>query len=247
MKIKELKLGVTNCYLVETGDRYVLIDTGYANEWELFCRRLKEVNVTLADVSHLVLTHHHDDHCGLLNSVLRVNEKIQIVLSYRAKDYLAKGENDRTHGAACANRRANLFVSFLKWRNGEQWTTHPFPAYEAREADILVLGETRLEEIGIPLNGRIVETPGHSSDSISVLLEDGTCFVGDAASNLPQFLGLKYCVIIVEDIEEYYKTWRRLLAGGAQRVFPAHGGPFPAAKLAQNVGSLTSSDLVPLA
>jgi glyoxylase-like metal-dependent hydrolase (beta-lactamase superfamily II) len=94
------------------------------------------------------------------------------------------------------------------------------------------------------LNGRIIETPGHSLDSISVVFDDGDCFVGDAAANLPQFLGTKYCVILIEDLEAYYTSWRKLISEGARQVFPAHGKPFPAEKLEQNIYKNSGSQMV---
>lgn len=67
MEIIILKLSVTNCFPVKTYNKYILIDTGYEHDWKLFSRRLKEVNVGLSEASHIILTHHHDDHFGLLN------------------------------------------------------------------------------------------------------------------------------------------------------------------------------------
>ena len=75
MKIIKLKLSVTNCFLVQVGDKYILVDTGYDWEWEAFCSRLKEARVSFADISHIILTHHHDDHSGLLNNILTENRR----------------------------------------------------------------------------------------------------------------------------------------------------------------------------
>jgi len=88
MNIIPLKLSVTNCFLVKAGDQdqYVLIDTGYEDDWDLFRRRLKEVDVELFQVSHIILTHHHDDHCGLLHNILQENDSIRVVMSYLCKD-----------------------------------------------------------------------------------------------------------------------------------------------------------------
>ncbi len=97
------------------------------------------------------------------------------------------------------------------------------------------------------MDGKIVETPGHTVDSISVLLDDGSCFVGDAAANLPSVAGAKNCVILVEDIDEYYRTWQKLLWLGARRILPAHGEPFDAARLSQNLGKIRRGDLIPSA
>jgi hydroxyacylglutathione hydrolase len=77
-----------------------------------------------------------------------------------------------------------------------------------------------------------------------LLLEDGSCFVGDAAANLPQIAGAKYCVILVEDIEEYYKSWGKLISAGARRIYPAHGEPFAVEKLSRHMGAIRQSDLI---
>lgn len=246
MKMRQLKLSFNNCYLVGSGDKYILVDTGYESSWELFGRQLSEAGVSLSDISHLMLTHHHDDHCGLLNRLVQANPGIRIVMSDRAKVLLATGANDRAHRTCYVSKPVRLIFGTVR-HFSKQWQTHAFPSYLGRESDIVIQGETSLDDVGIRLSGRILETPGHTVDSISLLLEDGTCFVGDAAANMPQFMGTKYCVILLEDLEEYYRSWRKLIAAGAQRIFPAHGEPFAACRLTENLGKITSRDLIPVA
>lgn len=243
MDKKELKLRVTNCYLIKIGNNYLLIDTGYDDEWELFCKRLEEVGVSLSKISHILLTHHHDDHCGLLNRILEENQDIRIIMSYCAKDYLLAGKNDQTHGGWYVNKRINLIVSLFKIFE-KRLKTHTFPPYQSREVDIPIERDTHFKEIGIGLDGRIVETHGHTLDSISIVFDDGDCIVGDAAANFLQFAGTKYCVVIIEDLEEYYKSWRRLISEGARQIFPAHGKPFPAEKLEQNIDKISRKNMV---
>jgi glyoxylase-like metal-dependent hydrolase (beta-lactamase superfamily II) len=43
-----------------------------------------------------------------------------------------------------------------------------------------------------------------------------------------QFAGTKYCVILIQDLEQYYRTWTKILEAGAKQIFPGHGKPFPA-------------------
>ena len=52
--------------------------------------------------------------------------------------------------------------------------------------------------------------------------------VGDAAANFLQFAGTKHCIIYLEDLDQYYQSWVRILEAGAKRIFPAHGEPFAA-------------------
>ena len=69
-----------------------------------------------------------------------------------------------------------------------------------------------LENIGIP--GEILHTPGHSEDSVSLLLDDGSVFTGDLTP--PQYIGL-------EDPQVVHESWRLLRERGAKRVYPGHG------------------------
>jgi glyoxylase-like metal-dependent hydrolase (beta-lactamase superfamily II) len=237
-----LKLGVTNCFLVRARSAYILIDTGYAYEWDLFCKRLRQAGVSLSEVSHVILTHHHDDHCGLLNAIVRENNDIHVVMSHLTGDILLSGKHYHTSGSGYVNKRISFLLS-LKSVFDKRWT-HTFPPYRVRENDVLVRRETRLNEIGIELEGKILETPGHSVDSISILLDDGDCFVGDSAANSLQWAGTKYCVISIDDLDDYYASWRKMVAGNARRIYPAHGNPFPGAELEKNLGKNKRENMV---
>jgi hydroxyacylglutathione hydrolase len=251
MEIITLKLSVTNCYLVKADARYILIDTGYEADWELFCKRLAEKGVGFAQLSHIILTHHHDDHAGLLNYIVKENPQIQVVMSQLAPDLLARGENDTTHPKGVINRRVKLLLSLKRLiimmalkKYVSKSSNLKFPPYDVRQNDILISGETGLKAIGIDLKGRILKTPGHTVDSITVLFDDGDAVVGDAAANMLRFAGTKYCVIGLSDLDKYYRSWQKLIAAGARQIFPAHGKPFPVAKLQANLGKNRKSNMV---
>ena len=228
MNFTPLKLSVTNCFLIKAGDHYVLIDTGYEDDWDLFRTRLNEAHVELSQISHIILTHHHDDHCGLLRNILWENHSIWVVMAHLCKDLILRGENDRTHGGGFLNRRIaflmrrrRLYLSLVLKKLIAKGKIDTFPPYRLRNFDILVAEDTGLREIGIPLDGKIIETPGHTVDSVSILFEDGDCLIGDAAANFLQFLGSKYCVVLITDMGAYYQSWEKVIAAGARRIFPA--------------------------
>jgi glyoxylase-like metal-dependent hydrolase (beta-lactamase superfamily II) len=247
-----INLSVTNCYLLPTlQHKYVLIDTGYAEDWNLFSKRLKQTGIGLDKISHIILTHHHDDHCGLLNPIIQANPDIQVVMSALAKDLLLVGKNDRTHGGGIINRNVEKILAFkqtyLSWvlkRDIKKENNLLFPIYHLREKDILIKEDQSLEKIGIHLPGKIIATPGHSTDSISILFDDGDCFIGDAAANFMQFAGTNYCVIFVQDLETYYQSWSKVIAEKAQIIYPAHGGAFRVERLIENLGKNKTGDLV---
>ena len=251
MNFLPLKLSVTNCFLVEAGDRYVLVDTGYEDDWDVFRTRLNEAGVELIQISHLILTHHHDDHCGLVHHILQENDSIRVVMSQLCTELIRTGKNDRTHGGGFLNRRValllelrRLYISLLLKKVIAKGKGFTFPPYQLRDCDIVVTGDTRLREIGIPLDGTIIETPGHTVDSVSILFDDGDCLIGDAAANFLQFAGTKYCVIFITDMGAYYESWEKVIAAGALRIFPAHGEPFGVDKLKTNLWKNKAENIV---
>ena len=83
-----------------------------------------------------------------------------------------------------------------------------------------------MAEFGI--HGKVIHTPGHSSGSISVLLETGDAFVGDLAMNgFPLRIG-PGLPIFAEDLQKVKESWKLLLDMGVKNVYPAHGNPFSA-------------------
>ena len=104
----------------------------------------------------------------------------------------------------------------------------PFVNISATRVD-MVLGdeEVSLKEYGIP--GKAIYTPGHSSGSISVLLETGDAFVGDLAMNRFPLRLTPGLTIFAEDWQKVKESWQLLLEQGAKTIYPAHGQPFSAA------------------
>jgi glyoxylase-like metal-dependent hydrolase (beta-lactamase superfamily II) len=89
--------------------------------------------------------------------------------------------------------------------------------------------EYSLESYGI--QGKLIYTPGHSSGSMSLLLDTGDAFVGDLAFGwFPMRIG-PGMPIFAEDtnaISVIKESWRKLLFNGAKQIYPAHGKPFNA-------------------
>jgi glyoxylase-like metal-dependent hydrolase (beta-lactamase superfamily II) len=243
MELIALKLSVTNDYLFRNGDSWVLVDTGYAEDRELFERRLADAGVALSDISHLILTHHHDDHAGLVNWLVERNPQIAVVMSDLTKELLLVGHNDLSHGGGLINRKiARLIglkrfgVFFKTGKLPKKEANLSFEPYAARENDILLSCEVRLRDIGIEADGTIFATPGHTVDSVSILFDDGDCLVGDAAAAMLSFAGTHHCVIFVMDLAQYYESWRLILSRGARRILPAHGKAFVAGLLERDMG-----------
>jgi hydroxyacylglutathione hydrolase len=234
VEFQSIKLRYTNCYLIRHRGGVLLVDTGYDYEWDRFADGLARRGIEPGDISHLILTHHHDDHCGLLNRLTAENPGLVMIMSAQASRRLEGGVHVYKEGAGYITRRIRL-LAWIKSRLEPTWT-HSFPPFRARPHDRIIEAPMRLSDLGLDLEGSLLATPGHTEDSLSVVMDDGTCFCGDAAANFMQFAGARYCVVFIEDIRQYYRSWDLLLAAGAQLVCPSHGKPFRARRLRENSG-----------
>ncbi len=229
----QLQLKLTNCFVIPVDEKFMLVDTGYEWEFEKLKQELAENHLTLQSIKYLFITHHHDDHLGLVKRIIDENPKIKIVSSKIGKDFLASGKHNNFKGAGYINKRIG-FVLGLKGQFDKKWT-HSFPPVILRDSDILIDKDISFKDIAINIGGKIVNTPGHTKDSISIVLENGDCISGDATANFLGFLGTESCVISVNDLDEYYSSWDKLIAENVKTIYPSHGKPFNVERLVKNL------------
>ncbi|MGN0536724.1 MAG: MBL fold metallo-hydrolase [Acutalibacteraceae bacterium] len=149
--VEEIKYGNTKCYLI---DRKVLIDTDWAGSLQNFFKCIKQKKILISDIKYLIITHFHPDHMGIAQELSELG--INIVVLEEQKDYIHFSDK-----------------IFEKEKN----TT--FKPIEENRIMTISCSESRhfFENIGI--HGEIIHTPGHSEDSISILLDNGIAIVGD--------------------------------------------------------------------
>lgn len=223
-KFYRIPLGVTNCWLLPCAEGYLLIDTSYNDSYDRFLREMEKRKLDPGKIRYLLLTHHHEDHAGFA-ARLAADTGCRIIAHEKALKHLALGRSADTMEPLNRRTRA-AYAAF-----GHIRKLSGYPTVELSVNDLIIFGDndTLLSEIGI--SGEILETPGHSADSISVLLEDGTLFAGDMAMNFLKPCGLKYRPIYAENYQEVEQSWEKVLGKGARMIYPAHGMPFPAERL----------------
>jgi len=224
-RVHSVKLGWTRCFLLKCTGGYLLIDTDYEKYYALFEKKLARLGIATSDIKYLLLTHHHDDHAGFAAELVR-RTGCKVIAHRNAVSALEEGKNEDA-GIKPANRRIQIVMTFYMQVHKE----FNFPPVRLAERDILIEGDNDSFLKGIGIDGVILHTPGHSRDSISVLLSDGSAFVGDAAMNFLRWTDMGHRPIVIEDINTVYESWRKLRERGARVIYPAHGRPFSAAKL----------------
>ena len=151
--ILTLRYGNTYTFLVKGSSGNLLVDTDYAGTMQGFYRALKANGIMLNQINCVMATHYHPDHCGLIGQLQEQGVQLLLVDS----------QVDAVH-----------FPDNIFTREKREY----IPVDPAK-AMILAANETRqfLKRLGI--EGEIIRTASHSADSVSLILDDGSCFVGD--------------------------------------------------------------------
>lgn len=152
--IIELKYGNTNTYLIKGKEKYILFDTDWAGTFERFCQAIKSIGIQIQDIEYLFLSHFHPDHMGIAGQLAELG--IKIVVVDIQKDFVHFSDE-----------------IFAKEKNKS------FIPIDDAKVILISIDESRsfFEKLGI--QGEIIETPGHSDDSVSIWLDDGMLLVGD--------------------------------------------------------------------
>lgn len=220
-----INLGITKCYVLECNDGYLLIDTAYSKNYKKFMKELQKLNIKLEEIKYLLLTHHHDDHAGFASKLLQETAANLIVHKKATKGLLAgKHVYDYKPVNNCIMIVLTLFSPKRK---------HEYPPLDVAKYKTYLISkdESNILKDLCGIDGKIIYTPGHTPDSISIILDSGEAFVGDAAMNFLNFCRIKYRPIYINDIKEVLDSWNKIIQNNSQVIYPAHGRPFQAQEL----------------
>lgn len=152
--IKLLKYGNTNTFYIENGDKGILIDTDWAGTLSKFFKEIKRNGVIFNNIKYVMATHYHPDHMGLISKLMELGIKLIVFDVQRAYVH---------YSDEIFSRDKSLNYS---------------PIVDSK-ATIITCKESRCFLSQLNINGEIIHTPGHSDDSVSLILDEGIAIVGD--------------------------------------------------------------------
>ena len=230
---------IMNTYVYPCEDGYIMVDTGYEHSLKDVERKLNQKNIRLTDIKYVFLTHAHDDHAGFLNELLSKTTDLKVIISDKSMETLKKGQNSFVGG--CSTLLAWIFCKLMGIVGKAE---HRFPIiedkYDDRFIEITKNNKNELEKI---LNGKILFTPGHTADSISLKVGK-IVFCGDAAMN--GFPSVKRLIIWIENVYQFKQSWNVLLNTDAEKIYPAHGMPFDKNDIRKYIHKIQNVSLRPL-
>lgn len=186
-----LKYGNTNTFYISNANGHsgILVDTDWAWTLSEFFKAIKSRNISIDEIKFLIITHYHPDHMGLASELVELGIKLVVV----------DVQCDFIH---CSD---NIFQ-----RNKHRI----YEPIKDDETIIISCEDSRnfLAEIGIA--GEIIYTPGHSDDSISIILDEGVAIVGD--------LDPVDSVLAYKDNTVLKNSWNKVLGHDLKVVFYGH-------------------------
>ncbi len=185
----------TNFWVVSAGRSRLLVDLGWPGMFDALTTNLARMDIPLREITHGVATHYHMDHAGAAQDLKNSGMRLLV-----AEEQVA----------AIAPMARHM-------KPTDRYT----PIVSAGNV-VVSCAESRAVLDSLGIGGQFVHTPGHSDDSISVLLDGGEVFTGDLT--WPAFA-------TEETMQQVLASWAQLRAIGARTVYAGHGAvrPMPAA------------------
>lgn len=148
-----LRYGNTKTYYI-SGSRGLLVDTDWAGTLPAFYKEMKSKGIAFEEIRYLLITHYHPDHMGLAGELMELGIRLVVVDLQQKYVHASDGifEKDKRQKFIPINLENAIIISCRESR-------------------------TFLKELGI--SGEIIHTPGHSEDSVSLILDEGIAIVGD--------------------------------------------------------------------
>lgn len=149
-----LRYGNTNTYFVRGTNGGLLVDTDYAGTLPLFYKALKKNALSVEEITYLLATHYHPDHIGLAGTLAKMGIKLLILDTQLPHVHFADDIFKRERHLS-------------------------YEPIDEKDAVCITCVQSRAFLAKLGISGEIIATPSHSRDSISLILDNGECIVGD--------------------------------------------------------------------
>lgn len=177
----------TNFWVISAGTSRLLLDLGWPGTMGTMRANLERMGIPLKEIRYGLATHYHPDHSGLAQDLKQAGVPLLVLETQVSAIPLLKSWTKPADHFTDITLHDNVVISFA---------------------------ESRATLLRIGIAGEILPTPGHSNDSVSLLLDDGSVFTGDLTH--PSLAEEK-------DASTVAASWRLLQERGATRVYPGHG------------------------
>ncbi len=139
-----------------------MVDSGIPGSLELVEEELVEAGLSLKQVTHLIITHHHADHIGNLSLIHSRYPDIP-VYAHRLEIPYIRGEREDAKGNVSIDELRELFPRITKSEVEELYKTKNRVIFHGN-----LRGISEKESGEIPSELRVIDSPGHTPGHICI-------------------------------------------------------------------------------
>lgn len=185
MNIVSVGYDSTNYYVLADSSPKLLVDVGWPGTLPKLQHACKRMSIQLQDIKYFLCTHYHPDHAGLAQELKRTGMKLIVT------------ENQLS--------AIPILKTYMKLQNN-------YVEIDLKDSVTVKIDDSRAFLASIGIDGEIISTPGHSDDSVTLILDEGAAFTGD----LPRPL--------TDDPQDTVnQSWATIRSFGVKTVYPGHG------------------------
>jgi hydroxyacylglutathione hydrolase len=201
------KLGSVNCYLINTSNGFILVDSGSSNKRSELESTIVSTGCSPGELKLIVITHGDFDHTG---NAAYLRQKFGPKIAMHSDDLGMTAGGDMF-----SNRKSgNALIKFLAP------LLFRFPKADRFKPDLSIEDGYDFSDFGF--DARAISIPGHSKGSIGILAASGDLFCGDLLENV-KHPGLSS---IMDDVQTAHASVQKLAGFPISTVYPGHGEPF---------------------
>ncbi len=187
-----------NYYVLGERKPRLLIDVGWPGTLPILLANLKRKDISFQDIGYLLVTHYHPDHAGLAQELKDKGVRL-IVLETQVS-------------------AIPLLRRYIK-------PTYAYVDIRLDDNENVDIAESRKFLKSLGMEGAILSTPGHSDDSITLVLDSGEAFTGDSLMPASDDHAL----------ELIKRIWQKLRALRVKKLYPGHGPVRPVSNLSDGI------------
>jgi endoribonuclease LACTB2 len=183
----------TNFWVLSAGRSRMLVDLGWPGMVGPLLTNLERKDIPLSEIAFGFATHYHVDHAGAAQDLKNAGMRLLVT-----------------------REQVDAIDGMQQWvKPGDNY--RPIAAHDNT---VISCSESRAFLSTFGFDGELVHTPGHSDDSVSLVLDDGAAFIGDLTPE----------AMAPDDLAEVVaQSWDALRHHGAQTIYPGHGNARPIA------------------
>lgn len=187
MNILNLGYDATNFYLLEPETSGLLVDIGWPGTLPKLQNICKRKGLTFQKIKYLLVTHYHPDHAGLAQEMKNQGVKLIVI---------------------------DIQLPFLPSLSRFMKPANQYVEISPDDNSIIKASASREFLKSIWIEGEIIATPGHSDDSVSLVLDEGSAFTGDLTPPM---------AATDQAREQVEQSWAKIRALHVKTVYPGHG------------------------